>query len=109
MEQPTGHFRSIPIEAYQEHFKPGDHTLVDVRETVEWVTGRIPGAVHIPLNDLLQHLEQIPTDKPVVVVCASGVRSLYAAQDLLQAGYPEVYNLEDGTKGWIKKGLPVER
>ncbi len=108
-DQPQGHFRSIPIEAYREHFQPGDHTLVDVREVEEWVTGRIPGAIHIPLNSLPENLDQIPTDKPVVMVCASGIRSLYGSNYLLQMGYPEVYNLEDGTKGWMKKGLPVER
>lgn len=104
-----GHFRDLPIDIYRERFHPGDHTLVDVREPEEWVLGRIPGAIHIPLNDLPLHIEEIPTDKPVVVVCASGVRSLYGAHYLVQIGYPEVYNLEDGTKGWMLRGLPIER
>jgi rhodanese-related sulfurtransferase len=109
MNQPQGHFRSIDIDSYREHFGPGDHTLVDVREPEEWIMGRIPGAVHIPLNDLPMRFNEIPVDKPVVVVCASGVRSLYGANFLLQAGFPEVYNLEDGTKGWLMKRLPIER
>jgi len=103
------HFRSIPIEVYREKFHAGDHTLVDVREYEEWVMGRIPGAIHIPLNDLPDHLTKIPQDKPVVVVCASGVRSLYGSEFLLQQGYPEVYNLEDGTHGWAMRRLPIER
>lgn len=103
------HFDHLPIEGYQEHFKAGDHTLVDVREIEEWVIARIPGAIHIPLDTLPEHLDAIPRDKPVVVVCASGVRSLYGAYFLLEQGYREVYNLSDGTKGWVKKGLPVER
>ena len=107
MSQP--HFQSIPIEVYREKFQPGDHTLVDVREPEEWVTGRIPGATHIPLNDLPDHLAEIPQDKPVVVVCAHGQRSLYGAQFLVQSGFPEVYNLEDGTVGWVMRRLPVER
>lgn len=108
-QQPVGHFRAVDIDNYHVHFKPDDHILVDVRELEEWVTGHIPWAIHIPLNDLPDHLAEIPTDKPVVVVCASGVRSLYGAQFLLSHGYPEVYSLDDGTKGWIKKRLPIER
>ena len=106
---PQGHYASLTIEIYRERFQPGDHTLLDVREIEEWVLGRIPGATHIPLNDLPERLADIGQDKPVVVVCATGIRSLYGAQFLLQNGYPEVYNLEDGTKGWVRKGLPVER
>lgn len=104
-----GHFRNIDIDSYREHFKPGDHVLVDVREIEEWVGGHLPGAIHIPLNDLPVRLAEISADQPVVVVCASGVRSLYGGQFLIENGYPEVYNLEGGTKTWMLKGLPLER
>ncbi len=109
MTEPQGRFANLLIDDYRERFHPGDHTLVDVREPEEWLAGRIPGAVHIPLNTLPDHLAQIPTDKPVVVVCASGVRSLYGASFLLENGYPEVYNLDSGTMGWMRRGLPIER
>lgn len=103
------HFANIDIDSYREHFQPGDHILVDVREPFEWVQGRIPGAVHIPLNDLPDRLAEIPTDKPVVLVCAAGSRSFTGAQFLLGEGYMEVYNLADGTKGWLSRGLPIEK
>ena len=103
------HFANIDSESYQEHFKSGDHLLVDVRELHEWMQGHLPGAVHIPLWELEDRLDEIPGDKPVVLVCAVGGRSMQGAQFLLESGYQEVYNLSDGTMGWIKKGLPVER
>jgi rhodanese-related sulfurtransferase len=102
------HFANIDSESYQENFHSGDHVLVDVRELHEWDRGHLPGAIHIPLNDLPDRLDEIPQDKPVVVVCAVGGRSMTGSQFLLQSGYMEVYNLSDGTQGWIKKGLPVE-
>lgn len=102
-------FRRLLIEDYRAHFAAADHVLLDVREDDEWAMGRIPGARHIPLNDLPDRLAEIPTGKPVVVVCASGVRSLYGGQYLIENGFAEVYNLEDGTKGWVKKGFPIER
>lgn len=102
-------FRRLYIDDYRAQFQPGSHVLLDVREPEEWMMGRIPGAQHIPLNDLPDRLSEIPTGKPVVVVCASGIRSLYGGQFLIENGFGEVYNLEDGTKGWVKKGYPIER
>jgi len=104
-----GHFRRIAIEDYREHFKIGDHTLVDVRETEEWVGGHVPGAIHIPMNTIPMRHEEIPLDKPVVVVCAHGSRSMMVSQYLLEIGFPEVYNLEEGTHGWMMRRLPLDR
>ena len=108
-DSPQPHFANIESESYREHFQPGDHVLVDVRELHEWMNGHLPGAIHIPLSDLPDQLDDIPNDRPVVLVCATDVRSMVGAQVLLESGYMEVYNLSDGTVGWINKGLPVER
>lgn len=105
----TERFGRLDISTYRERFRPGDHTLVDVREIEEWIVGRIPGAVHIPLDELPERIDEIPADRPVVVVCASGIRSLFGAELLLEFGYAEVYSLDDGTYGWMLRGLPVER
>lgn len=104
-----GHFRSIRIDTYQELFHSGDHTLVDVREAEEWAYGHIPGAIHIPMNTIPIRHTEIPLDKPVVVVCAHGSRSMMVAQYLLGIGFPEVYNLEEGTHGWLMRRLPLDR
>ena len=104
-----GHFRSINIDTYREHFQPDDHTLVDVREPEEWVRGHVPGAVHIPMNSIPERFGEIPLDKPVVVVCAHGQRSMMVSQYLLGIGFPEVYNLEEGTHGWMMRRFPLDR
>ena len=103
------HFANIDSESYRDNFQPGDHILVDVREDFEWVQGHLPGAIHIPLNQIPDRLDEIPTDMPVVMVCASGNRSYRSSQFLIHNGYMEVYNLSDGTHGWMAKGLPVEK
>jgi thioredoxin 1 len=103
------HFANIDIDSYQERFFPGDHTLVDVRRPDEWAMGHLPGAILIPMDQLPDRLSEIPTDKPVVMVCATGNRSYRTSQFLIGSGFMEVYNLSDGTKGWVQRGLPVER
>ena len=52
-------------------------------------------------------MNAIPRDRPVLVYCAGGGRSGLAAQELIDAGHQEVYNLEDGISGWERQGLPV--
>lgn len=63
-------------------------TILDVRDEPEWVAGHIPGAVWIPLPELRARWREVPRDKPIAVVCASGQRSYYACRLLRQKGVP---------------------
>lgn len=68
--------------------------LVDVRTPEEYADGHLPGAVNIPVDELGRRLDELgPRDKPVVVYCASGVRSASAARILAAAGFSAVHNL----------------
>ena len=68
--------------------------LVDVRGPGEFAGGAAPGAINIPLQVLAQMAEQmLPKDKPVVVYCASGMRSAQARSMLMQMGYDAVHNV----------------
>lgn len=64
--------------------------IVDVRTPEELRSGAYPGAVNIPLQELPRRLNEIPKNGPVIVYCASGIRSASAARILKQAGYAEV-------------------
>ncbi len=83
------------------------YEILDVREPYEWAAGRIEGAVHIPLNQVLVGADQgrLDTSRPVVVVCRSGNRSELAAL-MLQARGVEAHNLEGGMEAWEAAGLP---
>ena len=83
-------------------------TLLDVREASEWEQGHIPGAVHLSRSWLEQRVEgAIPDhDKPVVIYCASGVRSLFSGQLLRSLGYGDVRSMASGFQGWKSAGLP---
>jgi rhodanese-related sulfurtransferase len=81
-------------------------TLVDVREPAEWRSGHAPRAIHIPLGQLPQRSGRLPTDRPVVVVCASGSRSRTAAKQLRAAGM-EATSLSGGLSAWQAVGGSV--
>ena len=74
--------------------------LVDVRFPGEWAQGAIPGAVHIPLDQLEERLAEIPREGRVAVYCQSGMRSSTAASLLEQAGFGDVIDLAGGYAGW---------
>jgi rhodanese-related sulfurtransferase len=85
-------------------------TLLDVRSVEELAgpDGRVSGSLSIPLPELDARLEELPRDKPVVVLCHSGSRSSLATQLLLKAGRPLVANLRGGLSRWTAEGYPIE-
>nr|MBA3365366.1 molybdopterin-synthase adenylyltransferase MoeB [Actinomycetota bacterium] len=81
-----------------------------VRERDEWQEGRIPGAVHIPRGFLESRVEQaLPErDRTIVVYCAAGNRSAFAAKSLKELGYKNVQSLAGGFTDWKRNGFPTE-
>ncbi len=70
--------------------------FLDVRSTEEFDLGAIEGAVNIPHTDIREHLKEIPTDRPIVLNCAMGIRGYLTERMLRQLGYSDIYNLTGG-------------
>ncbi len=83
----TNNSQEISFSWVKENLHSGKFTLVDCREEREWNAGYIEGALLCPLSTWLRSSQNIPKDKPVVVYCRSGKRSLTATNDLLSRGY----------------------
>jgi sulfur-carrier protein adenylyltransferase/sulfurtransferase len=85
---------------------PSDVAIVDVREDNEWEQGHIPGAVHVPRGYLESRIEGVAPDRsaPVVLYCASGARSAFAAKALHELGYERVSSLSHGFIDWKSNG-----
>ena len=80
--------------------------VVDVRETREIKeSGAIPGAIHIPINQLEKRMGDLPKDAEIVTYCGGGGRASRAAESLVQAGYKTVHFC--GLRDWKKEGLPT--
>ena len=105
-------YTDISSEEYREQFASGasgDYQFIDVRGEDEHAEAHIPGAVNIPLGEFMARVDEISEDEPVLLVCNTGVRSSQAALFLASMGYEQIFNLEEGTKGWLKKGYAVDR
>jgi rhodanese-related sulfurtransferase len=90
-------------------FRNTPHTLIDVRSLDEWNSAHPASARHIPLGEIDEQSKHIPQDKPVVFICASGMRSASAAAKVAKAGHADVYNFSGGLGSWDAAGLPVKR
>jgi rhodanese-related sulfurtransferase len=80
-------------------------TLVDVRTDDEWAMGRIAGSMHIPMDQLVERLDELGDQ--VVCICAVGARSARVAQYLNAQGR-EAVNLDGGIYAWAEAGLPLQ-
>ena len=83
-------------------------TLVDVRTTDEFSLGKISGAINIPLDDLRQRMNEIPSDKPVILYCGVGLRGYLASNILKDNGFSNVRNLIGGIKTYKTAMAKVE-
>ena len=82
--------------------------LLDVREANEWNLGRLPNAIHIARGQLETNVEaRIPRDATVVIYCATGNRSVFAADTMQQMGYENVASMSGGFRDWVGLGGDV--
>ena len=80
--------------------------LVDVREPWEFAYCRIEGSLSIPLRELAGRRDELPTERPLVLVCHHGRRSQHAAMLLAGAGFAHVHNLQGGVESWANEVDP---
>ena len=83
--------------------------LVDVREPDEYADVRAEGAALLPLSTFMLRFRQLPTDRPLLMICRTGSRSGQATAFLLANGWTDVTNVAGGTMAWVQSGLPVRR
>jgi molybdopterin/thiamine biosynthesis adenylyltransferase/rhodanese-related sulfurtransferase len=111
LQQVKAEIEEIDAPAAARLLESGEPPLfLDVRERDEWDEGHIPGALHIPRGSLESRVETAAPDKdrPVVVYCAVGARSAFAAKTLEELGYADVSSLAGGYTDWKRNGFPTQ-
>jgi glyoxylase-like metal-dependent hydrolase (beta-lactamase superfamily II)/rhodanese-related sulfurtransferase len=91
------------LEAAYKNEKP---LIIDVRKKSEFDSEHIIDAVNVPLNEINQHLSQFPKDKPFVIHCAGGYRSMVAASILKQRGWQDFVDVVGGFKEILETSVP---
>jgi rhodanese-related sulfurtransferase len=88
---------------------PARPVLLDVREPNEFDVVRAPGALLIPTSGFTDRLAELPGDRPLLVICRTGVRSAAVTGFLARSGRSDVANVAGGMEAWEQAGLPVRR
>ena len=88
---------------------PDNTVMVDVRRDDEWVEGHVPGSIHVPVDDLMDRIDEVPKGKTLLFICAAGVRSGLACELAASVGFDseKLYNVEDGVPTWMELKLPT--
>ena len=112
LQEVKGAVKQVTLEEIKRRIDASEAmVLVDVREKDEWRQGYIPGALHMPRGFLEMQAEgKLPDKKaPIVVYCAGGVRSAFAAKSLTELGYTNVESANPGFVRWKDTGFPVDK
>lgn len=106
---PASSFKNItPEELSRKLSSAQPPYLLDVREPFELIAfGAIPGVVNIPLRQVSGRIQELPSDKDIVVVCQSGSRSVEVANLLSRSAFRAVFNLQGGTSRWARSGFSL--
>ncbi len=96
----------IPAVDVESAAAASDVVMLDIREYEEWMSGRAPTAVHIPMSELAARVDEIDRTKRVICVCRSGNRSARVTAWLRQQGFDAI-NMTGGMSAWASVGHPL--
>jgi len=110
LQQTKAEIDEVDAAQAQELLSQNSLAVVDVREREEWDEGHLPGAVHVPRGNLESRIEGVVPDKSqlILLYCAGGNRSAFAAKTLEELGYEHVVSLAGGFTDWKRNGLPYQ-
>ena len=109
LARPSGNAVS-PAEATQLINREDAH-IVDVREADEYAAGHLPDAKNIPVAKLADRIGELEKfkGKPIIVCCATGMRSNKACAELKKQGFEKLHNLAGGVDAWVGAGYPIKK
>jgi hydroxyacylglutathione hydrolase len=105
---PEGFDRSALQQIKPAELHERGYRVLDVRRPPEYAMGHVPGAQHIPLDELPRRAGEVERGAPLAVICASGYRSSIASSLLMREGLTRVMNVTGGTAAWVRAGFGVE-
>lgn len=94
----------VDVAATAAALSDGMTQIVDVRDVEEWNDGHIDGTMLLPLDRLGERYQELDPNRPLILVCRSGRRSLLAAQALTDAGFSNAKSMNGGLIAWVEMG-----
>ena len=95
----------IDLAAFVKIMQVEQLTIVDVREQQEFDAGHVPGALHIPLNEVEARMDELNKEETIYLICQTGRRSGIAGIQLAEIGFNNVLNVVPGMTDWTKQTM----
>jgi rhodanese-related sulfurtransferase len=111
VSQPPAALPSVDVAEADRRVRedPARPVVLDVREPNEFVAVRVPGAMLLPTSAFAARIAEVPPDRPLFVICRTGVRSAAVTGYLARTGRAGVFSVTGGMDAWERAGLPVRR
>lgn len=97
------------VDVQEASRRRAEALIVDVREPHEFAAVRLDDVAHLPMSTFAARMDELPRDRPILVMCAAGSRSAAVTGHLLRNGWTDVSNVAGGIDAWQAAGLPVRR
>jgi rhodanese-related sulfurtransferase len=91
-------FEVVPAADWEDWAAANNAVILDVREPEEWALGVLPGSTKISIGDIIERVDDLDKETPILCVCRSGGRSQQVAAYLGSVGFSKVANMSDGVK-----------
>ncbi len=108
-KDPREPFTRISVEEAKEKIDGGNVQVIDCRSGTEYIGGHVPDALNIPHMSVVGRKSELSPDQAILFICETGTRSALACEFAAASGFKDLYNVEGGTKGWIKAGHAVDK
>lgn len=101
------HPLEVDVAATAAALSDPEAQVIDCREPNEWQEAHVEGMTLMPLDTIGQRIGELDPNRPLIIVCRSGRRSLLAAQQLYAAGFTNVKSMNGGLIAWVQQGKPL--
>lgn len=102
-------FKNIDVYAAREMLENENAKLVDIRDPQSFAISHAISALHLTNDTIVNFMNEVEFEQPILVMCYHGISSQGAAQYLINQGFEEVYSVDGGFEAWQKAELPTEK
>ncbi len=99
---PKGRYKLMPWEFEKELAGGKEFFILDVREPEEFDKGHLKGAINVPFRQVMKHLDLLPRDRTILLICRTQHRSNYVMEALRAVGFTNLLNMAGGYRGWLR-------
>ncbi|MGC9400837.1 thiosulfate sulfurtransferase GlpE [Vibrio genomosp. F10] len=100
-------FQTINIEQAQAYLEQSSAILVDTRDSQSFAQGHVAGAFSLSNDTIVEFMNEVEFEQPIMVMCYHGISSQGVAQYLVNQGFTDVYSIDGGIEAWRRAGLPT--